>query len=505
MCVCLLRMRKRKMHQVFNGVMRGQIDSSAVRRLISTSALVLTLALLTWFGQQSAQADHNDPTLVPLPTVITDGEAISEEMSVPSEAPTPAADPAEANDSRSSASPHSADNSFVIYMPQLSYKMKLSERMGFARAKNSLNVYPDVPSFKAGWYLDWNVSVTPDLPNGMQYMQMVRMHQKLACPFDSPDAFDRVKCPALNDYAIWPDVATIQAAAKANPGSVWLLGNEMDRRDWKACQNETCTEYFTAHQDEMAPEIYARAYYDLHKIIKEADPKARIAIGGIIQPTPLRLQYLSLIWDSYKALYGSEMPVDVWNFHMFALREQSARHHSFAYGADVPPGAAFDNVAQGAYAVDDCDHMSRVTFDKQVRDMRQWMKDRGQQNKPLIVTEYGVLYHTIYTGSCGNLALEPANAASVVSYMLWSFDYFMNTKDASLGYPADDYRLVQMWNWFSLDHQWLDVDGTPRGALNIWASLFNSTNKAITDAGKSFRDFSLIHMSNLQLPAAFRP
>ena len=81
-------------------------------------------------------------------------------------------------------------------------------------------------------------------------------------------------------------------------------------------------------------------------------------------------------------------------------------------------------------------------FDEQIRAFRAWMKDRGQQNKPLIVSEYGVLYRHI---------AEADTAQEVQDFMINTFDYFLNTQDCSLGYAADQCRLVQRWNWYSFN------------------------------------------------------
>ena len=79
--------------------------------------------------------------------------------------------------------------------------------------------------------------------------------------------------------------------------------------------------------------MYAWAYHDLYMAIKGWDPTARVSAGGIIQATPLRLQYMDRVWDEYQSRYGERMPVDVWNIHAFVLRE--GRN---SWGADIPAG-----------------------------------------------------------------------------------------------------------------------------------------------------------------------
>jgi hypothetical protein len=136
----------------------------------------------------------------------------------------------------------------------------------------------------------------------------VRVHQELVCPLWSENAADREKCPYKQPHSYWmfPSMEKLPFYVRASPGSLWLIGNETDRRDWSIPGG-------ALGQDEMLPETYAMAYHDIYQAIKAADPTAKVAIGGVIQATPVRLQYLTKIWDSYKSLYGTEMPVDVWN------------------------------------------------------------------------------------------------------------------------------------------------------------------------------------------------
>ena len=105
---------------------------------------------------------------------------------------------------------------------------------------------------------------------------------------------------------------------QANPGSVWILGNEIDRRG----------------QSETMPDKYAEAYHDTYQFIKGIDPTARIASGSIVEPTPLRLEYLDKILRYYRAKYGTPMPIDVWNIHMYILPELVG-----SWGAEVPTGS----------------------------------------------------------------------------------------------------------------------------------------------------------------------
>ena len=82
------------------------------------------------------------------------------------------------------------------------------------------------------------------------------------------------------------------------------------------------------------------------------------------------------------------MPVDVWNIHAFILNERSCTYFpDDCWGADVPPG--IDAPEGMRYGVQDNDNL--VIFKQFIVDFRQWMADRGYKERPLIITEYGVL------------------------------------------------------------------------------------------------------------------
>ncbi len=364
---------------------------------------------------------------------------------------------------------------FFPYINRLAAQLQgppLAERIGFGLTSAALAPYTDVATLGAGWYLDWRVREAPERPADMEYVQMVRVHQKLAC--GEWYHRDRAACPYAEplDYLFRPGKAAIEAAARANPGSIWLIGNEMDRVDWGYCIQETgghCDIVGHNGQDEILPETYAVAYHDLYTMIKAADPTAQMAIGGIIQPTPLRLAYLTAIWDHYQRLYTATMPVDVWNVHNFIIQERAN-----SWGADIPPGI---DAREGEYVDDPSTHVDMTLFKAQIVAFRTWMKARGQQEKPLIVSEYGVLFH--------NGLMNPAWASNDPSYvqtfMIASFDYFATAKDCSLGYLADGCRLVQRWNWYSLDDTW--------GDFNPHSRLFDPESGAMTATGQLFREY----------------
>jgi hypothetical protein len=389
-----------------------------------------------------------------------------------------------------------------IYLPVLSnnHSFFRSDRIGFGSdPRYSITSYPDIRSLNAGWYVDWSVRINPERPAGMEYVQMIRVHQVIdstkmynaTTPCGISVTADRTICPYVDppQYEYWPPQGRIEQAARTNPGSIWLIGNEMDRPDWRG-----------GRMDEMMPGLYAVAYHDLRAIIKKADPKARIAIGGVTLPTPLRLQYLDKVWAEYKKWYGTDMPVDIWNVHNFIgsetcrIEKVGGRNEYSCYSFAVPPGAN-TNAAPPSYIGRDNLHIDMATFKKQIRDFRAWMKSKGQEKKPLIVSEYGVLYPTLCVDTdpakkqaCvnawnkapgGYINLE--DPAVVHKFMLDTFHFFATEKDCTLS-GVDECRLVQRWAWFSLQ----DVGWN----FNPHGSLFDVNSRAITAAGTKFRTFA---------------
>jgi hypothetical protein len=302
-------------------------------------------------------------------------------------------------------------------------------RLGYAAVRRDPSNYPitDITRLDAGQWIIWGVSAGYPQPAGAELFQMVRLHQNKIC--------GAYNCPYTvpYTYTMWPSAATIAAVAQAQPGALWLIGNEIDRRDWPG-----------GRQDEMLPELYAVAFHEIHGLIKNADPTARIAIAGMIQATPLRLQYLDRIWNEYVRLYGTPMPVDIWNIHGFIFREK--RYYDGCpdcYGADVPPGIDVPNGI--LYEMQDSINMTY--FGNHLVAFRQWLASHGQRDKPLLVTEYGALPEDYYPpGAAVNHAVTNTLA------------YMRDTRDTTIGYPGDDNRLVQRWVVYSLDD---DVNATP--------------------------------------------
>ncbi len=310
------------------------------------------------------------------------------------------------------------EDSWIVYLPHVSDDYLAPSgrlcRFGVGGAQ-SIGSY-DVNSLRLGWYLDWMATMDPVSPGGIGYMPMVRLAQT-----------------GVDSYESTPTASQITDMADQHRGATWLIGNEPDR---------------ILYQDDLEPHVYAAAYHDLYYLIKSADPTAKIAAGGIVQPTPLRLQYLDMVLDSYRTSYGDQMPVDVWNIHAFILREEAG-----SWGADIPPGI---EATQGElYEIDD--NASIDLFQEGILRFRQWMAINGYRDRPLIITEFGVQMPADY-----GFPPERVNA-----FMNATFDYLSSARDLALGYYADGYRLVQQWAWYSLTdanyNGWLfDADSRQR-------------------------------------------
>jgi hypothetical protein len=263
---------------------------------------------------------------------------------------------------------------------------------------------------RVGWYIDYHAHAMPARPNGVEHAPVIRLTQIGA-----------------DNYVSSPSGALLQQAIAGNPGADWIIGNEPDRRGVPG-----------GATDDLLPPVYALAYHDLYHTIKQADPSARVFAGAIVQPTPLRLQYLDRVMRSYFEQFGIGMPADGWAIHNFLLNERSCDHYQdiqVCWGADIPPGIdAIDGVVLEIDQNDNFDF-----FVEQVRRFRFWMNSRGYAGKPLYVSEYGVLMPE-------RLGFPPDR---VNQFMNRSLDFLLNETDQALGDPTDGYRLVQRLAWFS--------------------------------------------------------
>jgi hypothetical protein len=360
--------------------------------------------------------------------------------------------------------------------------------------------------FKAGWTLDFSTAPasTSDL-NALNstFTPMVRIKQNID-----------VNGNYLNSYYTIPSMASIRQTAQNYPGRLWFLGNEPDR---------------VLVQDDIYPQMYAVGFHDVAAAIKEEDPTALIAIAGLIQPTAGRLQYLDIVWDTYMSLYNEPMPVDVWNMHGYILAEVAydgkVGPARVALGTD--PGLAIKgsnltptscNLQTNPNLHTDniycySEHDSQPILRQHIINMRRWMKEHGQQNKPLIINEYGSLF-TYVEDSPTQCFLQDENGKCftqprVSAHMIASANLFETFTDPALGYPDDGYRMVQQWLWFTL---FTDSTGQSSNLLvDEYTSFAVGNPAALTQVGQTFKtlidnETLFVNLKPVQIPsiAAFR-
>lgn len=248
-----------------------------------------------------------------------------------------------------------------------------------------------VPRLGAGWWYSWQVQ--PLATVGGEMWQIIR-----------------VKGGQLS-----PPVEKFTAVACLHPGQTWIVGNEPD----------------VAEQDNVPAETLAGLYRQAHTALKRADPSAQVAMGGVTQASPLRLAYLDKVLKVYEERYGEPMPVDIWTVHTYLLREERG-----GWGVGIPPSMDENN----GWLLEIDQHNDLEKFKTQVVAFRQWMADHGYRNKPLAITEYGILLPADLGFSSDR----------VQRFMLGSFDYLLRARDTTTGLPSDDYHLVQRWAWFSM-------------------------------------------------------
>ena len=334
-------------------------------------------------------------------------------------------------------------------------------------------------TLNVGWYLTfWARKRLPDTP-GAEWAQTVR--------FSQDRGGSDICGPDYNPpFAVNPPLteAGLGAIVDANPGQLWILGNEPDRR---------------SVQDDICPQQYAQAYHDAYYFIKGRDPSAQIAMAGLVEVTPGRMQYLDIMWNSYLAKYGGPMPVDVWSMHIYILSESNEGDAHIALGTN--PGLAYGNsaICSDPNTICHAEHDDMGLFRDQVELMRQWMKLHGQQDKPLVLTEFSVLkpyhfngkvcqYDTCPPGSRDNGCFcdetgRTFNPTRVATFMEAAFDYMRTATDPLLGYPRDEYRLVQRWLWYRLSTETYDAVAHASNLAN------RQSGYALTHVGQQWQDY----------------
>lgn len=319
----------------------------------------------------------------------------------------------------------SPTSSEPLIIPTLTAPMATAvNRIGVAGALADVETAAAL-GLRSGHFTFWRV--WPELPAvpGLSTWQTVRLGQ-------------------VDAAMQWPaNRAVVAETIAANPGSFWLIGNEPD----------------VIWQDNATALEYARAYHEIYTFIRERDPSARIGAGGIALPTPLRLAYLDEVLRVYHEEYGAPLPADLWSIHLFILREERD-----SWGIGIPPG--MDETTGQLYEIED--HGDIELVKTYVQAFRGWMTVNGYADKPLAVTEFGILLPEDY-------GFPPE---FVRNYLMETFDYFL-TATGENGLADDGGRLVQYAFWYSL----FDEGAYPTG------NLYDARRGALMPLGEAYIDY----------------
>lgn len=346
---------------------------------------------------------------------------------------------------------------------------------------------PFIDILGVGWILDFGSNPGRATPTGVEYVPMVRMKQNKTA--------QGVRLPSytIRSQPLTDAPGGLGPLLVNYPGRLWIVGNEVDREVW---------------QDDMEPAIYAQAYHDIYHFIKQRDPSAKVAVSGLVQVTPNRLEYLDKVWSSYLQLFGTPMPVDVWTFHIYILPEARLDEQGNILGsnASIAVGTeCYDNRNLSAcnaikwqsdgsptycsrgdvYCFAEHDNMN--IFVEQVIAMRQWMRAHGQQHKPLLLSEFSLLYPYVVDENSCFLMDEYQNcfpATRVNIFMQNVFSYLETAVDPNLGYPADNNRLVQQWLWYATT---IASDEEAGSASRLVSLDGNGNPVALTAVGQMFQ------------------
>ena len=147
-------------------------------------------------------------------------------------------------------------------------------------------------------------------------------------------------------YLITPHYADadLENAVRSNPGQWWLIGNEPN----------------DPFQDNMSPQAYAAFYHRGLAQVCRLDPSARVVPAGIAGAD---WEWAGAFRESYLDQYGRYPPLDAWNIHNYILEPEH-------------------------------DQLDLEEFQRRVLSFREWMARIGDEQLPLLLTEFGALYHS---------------------------------------------------------------------------------------------------------------
>jgi hypothetical protein len=298
----------------------------------------------------------------------------------------------------------------------------------------------DLASLGVGYYLDWGKNRRKNVPETIKYTHVLR----------------------TSDASFQSNMDVLPSYVKTYPGDIWIIGNEPDQ----------------PHEDANTAETYAERFYAFSTLIHNIDPTAIVSFGTLTSITQARIRYLNYAWDHLVALAGSPAAaaalIDVFSPHMYILTEE------ILYGVLIPPSinsTVYNEYLSLAEQTTAADIYSFDKFKQRLTWMREWMKSRGLERKPLWVTEYGNLLPPYNMPGLTNLT-SPYSVT--IDFMLKTFDWMYSQKDTNIGNPNDSYRLTQKWFWFSLNDMVFHFGGT----------LIDPLTMQDTPVGTAFRNYT---------------
>ncbi len=204
------------------------------------------------------------------------------------------------------------------------------------------------------------------------------------------------------------DLAGVAEVARSHPGEWWQFGNEPN----------------DLFQDNVSPTDFARRYHSFYFTLKAADSSAQVVPAGLANAD---WRWAASFWQAYEREYGTTPQVDGWSIHNYLL-------DSCASAADVG------------------------LFKSRIEAFRAWAARGGRGDKPLFLTEYGILYGN---GCCNCPTIPPDQ---VTEFMQRTSQWMSES------------RTVDAWAWFAVR-----TDGRYNGDLFF-------PEGTLTELGGTYRD-----------------
>jgi hypothetical protein len=294
-------------------------------------------------------------------------------------------------------------------------------RFGFGANRDAINYNWTV--LGASWFHNWRVQAPYHL-DGMDFYPMVGAYGDLMGNETETSIRNAINQRPSN----YPD------------GTTWIISNELEY-DIFTTKNGVPLNPPRA----ITPAEYAEKYKKYRDIIKSINPTYKTAIGFINAIAETGRPYvLTDFTSAIDTLYGhpADLPIDCYNLHTYAF------------------GRSID---------------FEITFQTTVNRYREAMASISEREKPLIITELGVLEGVYVTDIPESYVLD---------FQTRAFDWLRSATSATTGMPSDGNHLVQRWAWFALT-SWHPSDDYK------WhrTALFDIDTTAITNLGQAYSDY----------------